>query len=83
MFLVFQEDENAKLTAKIKELEEDRVRLQRSVSIQQTQTEKQKALAEESTKKCEALQLQVSALSKVCVGDNRNVFHQCLYMFTV
>ncbi|XP_043994334.1 testis-expressed protein 9-like isoform X1 [Gambusia affinis] len=59
-----KEDENSKLAAKIKELEEDRVRLQRTINIQQTQTEKQKALAEESARKCDDLQLQVSALSK-------------------
>uniref|UniRef100_A0A3B5M2R8 Uncharacterized protein n=1 Tax=Xiphophorus couchianus TaxID=32473 RepID=A0A3B5M2R8_9TELE len=59
-----KEDENSKLAAKIKELEEDRVRLQRTINIQQTQTEKQKALAEESARKCDDLQLQVSALCK-------------------
>ncbi|KAM4597249.1 testis-expressed protein 9-like [Fundulus diaphanus] len=59
-----KDDENAKLTATVKELEEDRARLQRTVGIQQTQTEKQKALAEELAKKCDSLQLQVSALSK-------------------
>ncbi|MEQ2278222.1 hypothetical protein XENORESO_014564, partial [Xenotaenia resolanae] len=59
-----KDDENAKLTANIIELEEDRVRLQRTVSIQKTQTERQKALAEESAKKCNDLQLQVTALSK-------------------
>ncbi|KAM4744971.1 testis-expressed protein 9-like [Anableps anableps] len=59
-----KEDENAKLTAKIKELEEDRVRLQRTISIQQTQTEKQKALAEESARKCDDLQVQVTASCK-------------------
>ncbi|MED6251169.1 hypothetical protein ATANTOWER_024320 [Ataeniobius toweri] len=53
-----KDDENAKLTANIKELEEDRTRLQRTVSIQKTQTERQKALAEESAKKCNDLQLQ-------------------------
>uniref|UniRef100_A0A3Q0R0R7 Testis expressed 9 n=1 Tax=Amphilophus citrinellus TaxID=61819 RepID=A0A3Q0R0R7_AMPCI len=55
-----QDDENTKLSAKIKELEEDRARLQRTVSIQQTQIEKHRALAEESAKKCDGLQLQVS-----------------------
>lgn len=69
MFLLFQDDENVKLCEKIKELEEDRARLQRTTKIQQTQMEKHKVLAEESAKKCEVLQLQVSALQKVCVGD--------------
>uniref|UniRef100_A0A3P9QJK9 Testis expressed 9 n=1 Tax=Poecilia reticulata TaxID=8081 RepID=A0A3P9QJK9_POERE len=64
MPLTFQEEENSKLAAKIKELEEDRVRLQRTINIHQTQTEKQKALAEELARKCDDLQLQVSALNK-------------------
>lgn len=63
-----QDDENAKLSAKIKELEEDRARLQRTTSIQQTQIEKHRALAEESAKKSDGLQLQVSGLLKVCVA---------------
>uniref|UniRef100_A0A3Q2E0J4 Uncharacterized protein n=1 Tax=Cyprinodon variegatus TaxID=28743 RepID=A0A3Q2E0J4_CYPVA len=40
--------------------------------IQQTQTEKQKALAEELAKKCDDLQLQVAALSKVLETLNRS-----------
>lgn len=60
-----QDDENAKLSAKMKEMEEDRARLQKTTSIRQTQIEKHRALAEESAKKCEGLQLQVSALQKV------------------
>uniref|UniRef100_A0A3Q4MJV0 Testis expressed 9 n=1 Tax=Neolamprologus brichardi TaxID=32507 RepID=A0A3Q4MJV0_NEOBR len=53
-----QDDENTKLSAKIKELEEDRARLQKTVSIQQTQIEKHRALAAESNKKCDGLQLE-------------------------
>uniref|UniRef100_A0A8C7ZQC7 Testis expressed 9 n=1 Tax=Oryzias sinensis TaxID=183150 RepID=A0A8C7ZQC7_9TELE len=59
-----KDDENANLCVKIKELEEDHTRLQRTTNIQQTQIEKHKALAEDSSKKCDALQLQVSALNK-------------------
>ncbi|RVE74599.1 hypothetical protein OJAV_G00023220 [Oryzias javanicus] len=59
-----KDDENAILSAKIKELEEDRARLQRTTNIQQTQIERHKALAEESSKKCDGLQVQVSALNK-------------------
>ncbi|XP_069549641.1 testis-expressed protein 9 isoform X2 [Brachyistius frenatus] len=59
-----KDDENTKLSGKVKELEEDRARLQRTTSIQQTQIEKHKALAEESAKKCDGLQLQVSGLNK-------------------
>ncbi len=65
VFLFLQDDENAKLSAKIKEIEEDRARLQKTTNIQQTQIEKHRALAEESGKKCAGLQLQVSALHKV------------------
>lgn len=65
VFLLLKDDENAKLSAKMKEIEEDRARLQKTTSIQQTQIEKQRALAEESAKKCDGLQLQVTALHKV------------------
>lgn len=64
---MLQDDENAKLSAKIKELEEDRATLQKTMNIQLTQIEKHRALAEESAKKCDVLQLQVSSLHKVCV----------------
>ncbi|XP_073320874.1 testis-expressed protein 9 [Pagrus major] len=67
-----KDDENAKLSAKIKELEEDRARLQKTTSIQQTQIEKHRALAEESGKKCDGLQLQVSALHKEIENLNRS-----------
>nr|XP_020461806.1 testis-expressed protein 9 isoform X2 [Monopterus albus] len=59
-----KDDENTKLSAKIKELEEERARLQKTMSIQQTQIEKHRALAEESDKKCDGLQMQVSSLHK-------------------
>ncbi|XP_045889402.1 testis-expressed protein 9 isoform X1 [Micropterus dolomieu] len=67
-----KDDENAKLSAKMKEMEEDRARLQKTTSIQQTQIEKHRALAEESAKKCEGLQLQVSALQKEIENLNRS-----------
>ncbi|XP_047436920.1 testis-expressed protein 9 isoform X2 [Mugil cephalus] len=66
-----KDDENVKLSAKIKELEEERARLQRTTSVQQTQIEKHRALAEESTKKCDGLQLQVSGLHKEIENLNR------------
>lgn len=66
VFLLLQDDENAQLSAKMKELEEDRARLQKTTNIQQTQIEKHRALAQESDKKCDGLQAQVSALHKVC-----------------
>nr|XP_033478999.1 testis-expressed protein 9 isoform X2 [Epinephelus lanceolatus] len=67
-----KDDENAELSAKIKELEEDRARLQKTTNIQQTQIEKHRALAEESDKKCDGLQLQVSALHKEIENMNRS-----------
>ncbi|XP_075966235.1 testis-expressed protein 9 [Anarhichas minor] len=67
-----KDDENAKLSAKMKELEEERARLQKTANIQQTQIEKHRALAEESDKKCDGLQLQVSALHKEIETLNRS-----------
>ncbi|KAM7424087.1 hypothetical protein PAMA_000441 [Pampus argenteus] len=67
-----KDDENTKLSAKIKEIEEDRARLQKTMSIQQTQIEKHRALAEESTKKCDSLQVQVSGLHKEIENLNRS-----------
>ncbi|XP_033971993.1 testis-expressed protein 9 [Trematomus bernacchii] len=67
-----KDDENAKLSARIKELEEDRVRLQKTTNIQQTQIEKHRALAEESNRKCEGVQLQVSALQKEIENLNKS-----------
>ncbi|XP_034419391.1 testis-expressed protein 9 isoform X2 [Cyclopterus lumpus] len=67
-----KDDENAKLGAKIKELEEERARLQKTTNIQQTQIEKHRALAEESDKKCDGLQLQLSALHKEIEHLNRS-----------
>ncbi|KAM7406157.1 hypothetical protein PAMP_000554 [Pampus punctatissimus] len=67
-----KDDENTKLSAKIKEIEEDRARLQKTTSIQQTQIEKHRALAEESSKKCDSLQVQVSGLHKEIENMNRS-----------
>ncbi|KAG8001528.1 Testis-expressed protein 9 [Nibea albiflora] len=67
-----KDDENAKLCAKMKELEEDRARLQKTTNIQQTQIEKHRGLADESGKKCEGLQLQVSGLHKEIENLNRS-----------
>ncbi|XP_056268571.1 testis-expressed protein 9 isoform X2 [Pseudoliparis swirei] len=67
-----KDDENSKLGAKMKELEEERARLQKTTNIQQTQMEKHRALAEESDKKCDGLQLQVSALHKEIEHLNRS-----------
>ncbi|XP_075905590.1 testis-expressed protein 9-like [Nelusetta ayraudi] len=55
---------NAKLNAQMKEMEKERVRLQKTTSVQQTQIEKHRALVEESVQKCATLQQQVLALNK-------------------
>lgn len=64
-FRVLKDDENSTLRCKLKDVEEERARLQRTTNVQQTQVEKQRALAEESSQKCEGLQQQVAALQKV------------------
>nr|XP_015198679.1 PREDICTED: testis-expressed sequence 9 protein [Lepisosteus oculatus] len=66
-----KDDENINLSTKVKELEEDRSRLQRTTNIQQTQIEKQRRLAEESNRRCEGLQQQVTALQKEIEGLKR------------
>jgi len=60
-----KDDENSTLCSKLKDVEEERARLQRTTNVQQTQVEKQRVLAEESSRKCEGLQQQVVALQKV------------------
>ncbi|KAM3927593.1 testis-expressed protein 9 [Leptodactylus fuscus] len=59
-----KDDENRNFTSRVKELEEERVRLQRAANIQQTQADKYKALFEEANKKNDGLQHQLSALEK-------------------
>ncbi|XP_051920076.1 testis-expressed protein 9 [Hippocampus zosterae] len=59
-----KDDENIKLNTKVKQLEEDRMKLQRTVNIQQTKMDKLKASESEAAVKCDSLQLQVSALHK-------------------
>lgn len=59
-----KDDENRTLLARVKELEEERVRLQRTANVQQTQAEKYKALSEEATKKNDGFQHQIFSLEK-------------------
>ncbi|KAJ8340456.1 hypothetical protein SKAU_G00350890 [Synaphobranchus kaupii] len=66
-----KDDENASLSTKIKEVEEDRARLQRMINIQRSQLEKHKVVAEDSNKKCEGLQHHVTALQKEIEGLKR------------
>lgn len=63
--LVFQDEENGVLSSKLKEVEEDRVRLQRTTNMHQTQLEKHRALADDVNRTCDGLRNQVTALQKV------------------
>lgn len=60
------------LSSKLKEVEEDRVRLQRTTSMQQTQLEKHRALAEDANRNCDGLRHQVSALQKARLMAERS-----------
>lgn len=62
--LRFQDEENGVLGSKLKEAVEDRARLQRTTSMQQTQLEKHQALAEGANRNCDGLRHQVTALQK-------------------
>ncbi|XP_040082526.1 testis-expressed protein 9 isoform X3 [Oryx dammah] len=58
------EDEIQGLKSQLKNLEEDCVRQQRTINLQQSQTEKFKTLFEESNKKCDGLQQQLSSVER-------------------
>ncbi|KAF5925400.1 hypothetical protein HPG69_001845 [Diceros bicornis minor] len=60
-----KEDEIQDLKSQVKNLEEDCVRQQRTINLQQSQTEKYKTLFEEANKKCVGLQQQLSSLERV------------------
>ncbi|MCJ8747218.1 hypothetical protein PDJAM_G00150880 [Pangasius djambal] len=66
-----KDEENGVLSSKLKEVEEDRVRLQRTTSMQQTQLEKHRALAEDANRNCDGLRHQVTALQKARLTANR------------
>ncbi|KAL1007278.1 hypothetical protein UPYG_G00084440 [Umbra pygmaea] len=66
-----KDDENSVLSTKIKQLEEDRARLQKNTNIQQTQIEKHKTLTEDSNRKCDGLQQKVKTLQKEIEGLKR------------
>ncbi|XP_005996238.1 testis-expressed protein 9 isoform X2 [Latimeria chalumnae] len=59
-----KDDENISLNSRVKALEEEHSKLQRTTNIQQTQTEKYKNLAEEANRKSDGLQQQLTALHK-------------------
>ncbi|NWH30374.1 TEX9 protein, partial [Chloropsis hardwickii] len=60
-----KDDENQNLETRLKDAEEENSRLQRTISLQQSQTEKYKMLSQEANKKTEVLQQEITALEKV------------------
>ncbi|NXO63565.1 TEX9 protein, partial [Phainopepla nitens] len=60
-----KDDENQNLQTRLKDTEEENTRLQRTISLQQSQSEKYKMLSQEASKKTEGLQQEVTALEKV------------------
>ncbi|NXM65411.1 TEX9 protein, partial [Serilophus lunatus] len=60
-----KDDENQDLETRLKDTEEENTRLQRTISLQQSHTEKYKMLSQEANKKSERLQQEVIALEKV------------------
>ncbi|NXS99904.1 TEX9 protein, partial [Jacana jacana] len=59
-----KDDENQNLKSQLKDMEEENTRLQRAISMQRSQAEKYKMLAQEANKKSEELQQEVIALEK-------------------
>ncbi|KFP20185.1 Testis-expressed sequence 9 protein, partial [Egretta garzetta] len=59
-----KDDENQNLKSRLKDTEEETSRLQRTISMQHSQTEKYKMLSQEANKKSEGLQQEVIALEK-------------------
>lgn len=65
LIAVKQDDENKTLKSRLKDTEEENTKLQRTISVQHSQTEKYKILSQEANKKSEGLQQEVIALKKV------------------
>ncbi|XP_029869623.2 LOW QUALITY PROTEIN: testis-expressed protein 9 [Aquila chrysaetos chrysaetos] len=59
-----KDDENQNLKTRLKSTEEENTRLQRTINMQHSQTEKYKMLSQEANKKSEGLQQEVIALEK-------------------
>ncbi|NXQ93007.1 TEX9 protein, partial [Sagittarius serpentarius] len=60
-----KDDENQNLKTRLKGTEEENTRLQQTINMQHSQTEKYKMLSQEANKKSEGLQQEVIALEKV------------------
>lgn len=65
LITVKQDDENQNLKTQLKSTEEENTRLQRTINMQHSQTEKYKMLSQEANKKSEGLQQEVIVLQKV------------------
>lgn len=65
LLIAQQDDENQNLNSQLKDTEEERSRLQRTVGVHQSQIEKYKILSEEANRKSEGLQQQLTAVEKV------------------
>ncbi|KAL7980277.1 hypothetical protein Chor_014606 [Crotalus horridus] len=59
-----KDEENENISSHLKEVEEERGRLQRAASLHQSQVEKYKLLSEEANRKSESLQQKLSMLEK-------------------
>ncbi|XP_061856479.1 testis-expressed protein 9 isoform X5 [Colius striatus] len=59
-----KDDENQNFKSRLKDIEEENSRLQRTISMQRSHTEKYKMLSQEATRKSEELQQEVIALEK-------------------
>uniref|UniRef100_A0A8C0NDM4 Testis expressed 9 n=1 Tax=Canis lupus familiaris TaxID=9615 RepID=A0A8C0NDM4_CANLF len=66
-----KENEIQNLKSQIKNFEEDCMRQQRTINLQQSQTEKYKTLFEELNKKCDGLQQQLSSAEKELESKRR------------
>ncbi|XP_060708889.1 testis-expressed protein 9 isoform X2 [Hemiscyllium ocellatum] len=66
-----KDDENNALRNQLKEIEEERNKLQKTTSIQQTQIDKYKSLADEAHRKSDGLQQQVTSLQKELDNQKR------------
>ncbi|KAM6058203.1 testis-expressed protein 9 isoform 3-T3 [Chlamydotis macqueenii] len=60
----FKDDENQNLKSQLRDTKEENSRLQQTISVQHSQTEKYKMLSQEANKKSEGLQQEVVALEK-------------------
>ncbi|XP_054420651.1 testis-expressed protein 9 isoform X2 [Pteronotus mesoamericanus] len=66
-----KEDEIQDLKSQVKNFEEDCVRQQRTINLQQSQTEKYKTLFEEANKKCDEIQQQLSSVERELENKKR------------